>query len=264
MRVACFMSGTGTNVMKIIEHQLSYNSRGESCPYETALIFTDVKDERVDRGGGKRCYAKDISERFQIPYACNDIRDFYRSRGHKTTRDLSLRPEFDRITLEKMKGHDVGVIALGGYMSIFTHPVLDAFPGRIINVHPADLSIMEGGERKYVGLHAVRDAILAGERYLYSSTHIVREDVDQGEILMRSRPVEVWLPEDVTLEDLRKRKNQSLLERVVRENQNRLKEKGDWVIFPKTLEMIAQGRYGIDDEGNIYVDVKLAPKGYRL
>ncbi|MCD6263054.1 hypothetical protein J7L60_01405, partial [Candidatus Bathyarchaeota archaeon] len=150
------------------------------------------------------------------------------------------------------------------YMSIVSRPLLDAFPGRIINVHPADLSVMEGGRRKYVGLHAVRDAILAGERFLYSTTHIVRERVDEGEILMRSKPVEVWLPEGVTLEDLRLRENRTLLERVVRENQRRLKERGDWVIFPKTLEMIAQGRYGIDDKGNVYVDGVLMPHGYRL
>ena len=264
MKVACFMSGTGTNVVKIIEHQLSYESRGERCPYEVVLIFTDVKDERVDRTGEKRCYARDIAERFHLPYICNDIRDFYRSRGRRTIRDLSLRPEFDRMTLEMIGDYDIDVIALGGYMSIVSRPLLDAFPGRIINVHPADLSVMEGGRRKYVGLHAVRDAILAGERFLYSTTHIVRERVDEGEILMRSKPMEVRLPEGVTLEDLRRRENRSLLERVVRENQRKLKERGDWVIFPKTLEMIAQGRYGIDDKGNVYVDGVLMPHGYRL
>lgn len=264
MRVACFMSGTGTNVIKIIEYQLSYKSRGKNSPYEIALIFTDVKDERVDEEGRKICYARDISERFNISYVCNDIRDFYQSKGHKTTRDFSLRQAFDSVTLEKIKGYDVDAIALGGYMSIVTHSLLNAFPGRIINVHPADLSTKEGGKRKYVGLHAVRDAILAGERYLYSTTHVVRERVDEGEILMRSRPIEVWLPDGVTLNDLQKRENWELLENVVKENQNRLKERGDWVIFPKTLEMVALGRYGIDDKGNIYVDKKLMPNGFRL
>lgn len=264
MRVACFMSGTGTNVVKIIEHQLGYRSRGGCCPYEVVLIFTDVKDGRVDRAGRKWCYAKDIAERFHLLYVCNDIRDFYRSRGHRTIRDLSLRPEFDRMTLEKIEGYDIDVIALAGYMSIISRPLLDAFPSRIINVHPADLSVTEGGRRKYVGLHAVRDAILAGERFLYSTTHIVRERVDEGEILMRSRPVEVRLPNGVALEDLRRRENRALLERVVRENQRRLKEEGDWVIYPKTLEMIAQGSYGIDDKGNVYVDGVLMPYGYRL
>jgi len=51
---------------------------------------------------------------------------------------------------------------------------------------------------------------------------------------------------------------------VVKENQNRLKERGDWVIYPKTLEMVALGRYGIDDEGNIYVDKKPMRNGFRL
>jgi len=207
MRLVCFMSGTGTNVTKIIEHQFNYKTKGKSCPYETVLIFTDVNDDRIDEEGRKMCYAKDISERFHIPYICNDIRDFYQSRGHKTIRDLSLRRDFDGVTLEKIKEHDVDAIALGGYMSIISRPLLDEFPGRIFNVHPADLSVMEGEKRKYVGLHAVRDAILAGERYLYSTTHVVRERVDEGEILMRSRPVEVWLPDGVTVNDLQKKDN---------------------------------------------------------
>jgi folate-dependent phosphoribosylglycinamide formyltransferase PurN len=50
MRLACFISGTGTNVIKIVEHRLNHRARGENCPYETVLIFIDVKDEGDDEG----------------------------------------------------------------------------------------------------------------------------------------------------------------------------------------------------------------------
>jgi len=82
-------------------------------------------------------------------------------------------------------------------MSITTEPLLERYSGRILNVHPADLSIMEGDDRKYVGIHVVRDAILAGETELRASTHVGREKVDYGEILVISEPVPVELPEGV-------------------------------------------------------------------
>lgn len=269
MKVGCFMSGSGTNVTKIIENELSYLKRGESCPYHVELIFSDIREDRVDREGRKICFAKEISESYKIPYVCNDIRDFYRSKGHKTIRDLSLRPEFDTITLEKIRKYDLRSLALGGYMSIITRPLLETFPDRIVNVHPADLSILENGRRKYIGTHAVRDAILAGEKNIYSSTFIVRpspqrQDVDAGEILMRSPAVPVWLLTGTNASDLTKPGKESLLEEVIKRNQENLKEHGDWVVFPKTLEIIATGRYGIDENRNIYVDGKQVPNGFRL
>ncbi|MCD6479915.1 formyl transferase [Candidatus Bathyarchaeota archaeon] len=257
MRVACFMSGSGTNTRKIIERSLEEDAR-----YEVVLIFTDVRDDRLDRSGEKRCRALDIAEEYGVPYECIDILDFYRSHGRKTKRDLTLRPIYDEEVARRIEPYNIDVIALAGYMSIITKPLLDRYPGRIVNVHPADLSIMEGGRRKYVGLHAVRDAILAGERYLYSTTHVVREKVDYGEILVRSKPVPVILPEGVTLEDLKRDKE--LLEKVVRENQNRLKRHGDWVIYPLTLQMIAEGRIALDGEGGVYIDGVLMPYGLRL
>jgi len=257
MKVACFMSGSGTNTRKIIER----SEEGDSA-YMVVLIFTEVRDDRLTRRGEKRCRAKDIAGEHGIAYECVDIRDFYRSKGHRTRRDLSIRPEFDRMVLGKVEPYDIDVIANAGYMSIMTEPLLERYSGRIVNVHPADLSIMEGDERKYVGIHVVEEAILAGEKELRATTHVVRERVDYGEILVRSEPIPVQLPEGVSLETLRQDKE--LLKSVVSEHQDRLKERGDWVIYPLTLQMIAEGRFTLDGEGNVYLDGKLAPKGFSL
>ena len=105
--------------------------------------------------------------------------------------------ELDRRVLDALRPHCVDAIVLAGYMSVVTSPLLAAFAGRIVNVHPADLRILEGGRRKYTGDYAVRDAILAGECVLRATTHIVRAEVDGGEILMVSAPVRVELPEGV-------------------------------------------------------------------
>jgi phosphoribosylglycinamide formyltransferase-1 len=164
--------------------------------------------------------------------------------------------------VEKVEPHGIDVIALAGYMSITTQPLLEAYDGRIVNVHPADLSVMEGGDRKYVGIHVVRDAILAGENELRSSTHVVREEVDRGEILVISEPLPVELPEGVDLGLLERDGEQ--LEKMVDEHQDRLKEQGDWVIYPLTLQMIAEGRFALDEQGAMHFDGQMVPRGHRL
>jgi len=256
MRAACFMSGSGTNVVKILENQVR---KGSNCPYRVVLIFSDTFDPL-----NERCRAQQISFEFNVNYECNDILDFYRRHCERTKSNLALRPEYDRVTAEIIERYDIDLIALCGYMSILTYPLLERYRDRIVNVHPADLSVKEGNRRRYTGLNAVRDAILAGEKKLYSTTHIVREVVDYGEILMRSPPVDVILPEGITVEDLRRPENAALIKRIAAEHQARLKEHGDWVIYPKTLEMVAEGRYSIDGQGNVYVDGILMPNGLRL
>ncbi|MGD2141849.1 MAG: formyltransferase family protein [Candidatus Bathyarchaeota archaeon] len=257
MRVACFVSGSGTNARKIIERSLESNSR-----YEVVLIFTDVRDDRYNRDGKKRCKARDICDEYGLAYECEDIRDFYRSKGRNSRRDLALRPEFDARVVDKIAAYDIDLIALAGYMSITTQPLLETYNGRMVNVHPADLSIMKGLERKYVGIHVVRDAILAGEREIRSSTHVVREKVDQGELLIISEPIPVDLPPSINLDDLKEDKD--LLEEMVDGHQNRLKERGDWIIYPLTIRMIAEGRFALDGKGNVYFDHERLLNGLRL
>jgi phosphoribosylglycinamide formyltransferase 1 len=248
MRVACFMSGSGTNARKIIERSQQYDSN-----FKVELIFTDVKDGTLDREGNKACKALDISKEHGIAYECVDIMDFYRARGHTSKKDLSLRPDFDRQVVTTIEKHRVDLIALAGYMSITTTPLLDRYAGRVINVHPADLSVMVNGERKYVGIHTVRDAILEAEHEIRATTHVVRERVDNGEILVVSKPVAVMLPSGVTLEKLREDKE--LLKSVVEEYQDRLKRVGDWVIYPLTVQMISEGRFSLEN-GLVYLDGK--------
>ena len=85
-----------------------------------------------------------------------------------------------------------------------------------------------------------------------------------GEILVISKPLKVELPKGVNLEELRKSENRELLIKIAEEHQNKLKEIGDWEIFPLTLQWIAEGRFGIDEKRNIYFDGKLIKNGYKL
>jgi len=253
MRVACFMSGSGTNVRKIIEHQIYLEKEKGEPPYEVVVIFTDNPE---------KSNARIIAEEYEIPLEFNDIEKFYEG---KNIGGMELREDFDLKTLGLIGPYKPDVIALSGYAWKITEPIFSNYI--VVNVHPADLSVKgNDGKRKYVGLHHIppMKAILAGEKYLHSSTHLATEKPDMGPILVVSKPLSVELPYGITLEDLRKRENKQFLIRLCKEHQNKLKEVGDWEIFPLTLQWIAEGRFAIDGRMNVYFDGNLINDGYRL
>lgn len=253
MRVVCFMSGSGTNVRKIIEHQIQLEKEKGKSPYEVVLIFTD---------NSEKSNARTISEEYGIPLEFNDIEKFYEGRSFK---NMKIREKFDEKTLELIKSYKPDIIALAGYAWILTKPILSTY--LVVNVHPADLSVKRmDGKRKYVGLHHIPSmkAIIAGEKYLHASTHLIVEKLDMGPILVISKPLQVELTYGITLKDLKKRENKQFLIRLSKEHQERLKRVGDWEIFPLTLQWIAEGRFAIDERMNVYLDGNLIKDGYRL
>lgn len=245
MRVAGLMSGSGSNLRKIIENGRRLEAEEGRAPYQVVVIFS----ENHESNAGK------IGKDYGVPAVVRDLGSFYKERG-KSRRDLLVRAEFDEGTVEALKPFSVDVAAYAGYMSIATDPLINAFLG--INVHPADLSIVSGSKRKYTGDHAVRDAIVAGEKQLRASTHIIEPQVDYGRILMISSPLPVNLPEGFDPN------NKEQVKVVSDEHQNRLKEIGDWVVFPRTLEFLANGRYSQDAQRKLYFDGKEIPQGVRL
>jgi len=244
LRLVGLMSGSGTNIRKIIEHQKKLEKEEGKSPFKMVVLFSDTRDSN----------ASIIGRKFDIPVVVRDIEGFYAKRNKKRS-DLSIRPEFDLETVKVLSPFEIKVGVYGGYMSVATPPLINAFLG--INVHPADLSIEEGAKRKFTGSHAVRDAIVAGEKTVAASTHIIEKAVDEGPILMISPPIPVIIKNEWNFS------NPEDLKEAETFNQERLKEKGDWLIFPKTIECLARGRYGKDDSGLLYFDGKPVPKGLR-
>lgn len=226
MRVAAFMSGTGSNLRKIIELQ----NEMKNAPFEVALIFSDTKD-------AARCNAAKIAKEHGIEYACSDIKEFYAKKGAER-KDLEARKEYDHETAQLLKKHRIDVVALCGYMSILTGEVCDKF--LTVNIHPADLRILDAnGRRKYAGCMGsacIRKAAEDGMKEARSTTHIVTSEVDGGQVIMVSKPVSIeGKDEHEALEEL--------------------KQKGDWAIYPETIRGIAEGRFYIDDEEGMVLDL---------
>jgi folate-dependent phosphoribosylglycinamide formyltransferase PurN len=184
-----------------------------------------------------------------------DIKAFYKAHG-LPKRDMSLRPVFDRETVKALGPFHADLAIYGGYMSIASEILIQAFMG--VNVHPGDLSVKKDGRRRWVGDHAVRDAVAVGERTISSTTHLVEPVVDGGRILMISHPLEVEIPPDRDLS------NRDDLKEIERLNQDRLKEAGDWIIMPRTIQYIAEGRFASDSDGTLYFDDEPIPDGVKI
>jgi phosphoribosylglycinamide formyltransferase-1 len=126
-----------------------------------------------------------------IPGVIHDIRAFYRARGARLT-NLGPRPAYDTRTAEILRGFRPDLVVLSSYLHILTAPMLEAFPGRIINVHDSDLTVTAGdGRPVYRGLRSTRDAVFAGEPETRATAHLVTPTVDVGPLLVRSWPFPV-------------------------------------------------------------------------
>jgi len=254
--VASCISLGGSNLVEIIKHELSFKEHRKKPPYRVAVIFSDKNTS----GAG------DIGQKFDRPFIYNDVFDFYRARGKKIS-DPSVREEFDRETIQLLKPYKCTVAAMAGYMRIVTDALLDEY--LCINVHPADLSIVdENGRRKYTGDKAVRLALLDGQRTLSSSTIILEScmtngkfdkgKMDNGKLLMISPPMPVTCRPELY------RADEETIESVAKEQQGLLKKAGDYVIFPRTLQYIAEGRYQKDEKGNLCFEGSPIPNGLKI
>ena len=98
-----------------------------------------------------------------------------------------LEPECEQELADVLKAHHVGLVVLAGYMRLLKEPLISAFPGRIINIHPSLLP-------KFPGLAAWRQALEAGEPETGCTVHRVDLGMDTGPILAQTRvPI---LPDD--------------------------------------------------------------------
>lgn len=107
------------------------------------------------------------------------------ARAHGVAAELVERVDFganfDRVAytheiVDVLRRHDVDLVAIAGFGTILSKPLVDAYGGRAVNTHPALLP-------SFKGWHAVRDALEFGVKVTGPTVHLVTEDVDSGRIL---------------------------------------------------------------------------------
>ena len=148
-------SGKGSNCRAILERI----SEGK-LPAEARLIVSDVFDAGI----------LDIAREFGVPNA-------YLPPGRFRTR---LEPAVEMELVKLLQDADVELVVLAGFMRVLKEPMLEAFPRRIINLHPSLLP-------KFPGIEAWKQALEAGEKVTGCSVHFVDAGIDSGEVIAQRK-----------------------------------------------------------------------------
>ncbi len=155
-------SGKGSNCRAILE-----SARSGTLPAEARVVISDILDAPI----------LGIAREFSVANA-------YLPPGEFRTR---LEPKSEMELVRMLRDAGVELVILAGFMRVLKAPMLEAFPRRILNIHPSLLP-------KYPGLEAWKQALAAGEKITGCTVHYVDERIDHGDIIaQREVPI---LPND--------------------------------------------------------------------
>ena len=149
-------SGNGTNFENIVR----------SCREDEVVVMIHNKE---------KCGAAKRAQKLGIPHT-------------------HIRSKKEDLIIDVMTAWKVDLIVLAGWMRIVSPKLINAFPHRIINLHPSLLP-------KYKGLQAIEQAMEAGDKTTGCTGHYVTEDLDSGEIILQE---EVPILTNDTVESLTK------------------------------------------------------------
>lgn len=120
---------------------------------------------------------------------------------------------------DELQGRNVGLVVLAGFMRIVGKPLINAFPNRIMNIHPALLP-------SFPGLHGQKQAYDYGVKISGCTVHFVDEGMDTGPIIIQAA-VPVYHHDT----------EESLSERIL---------KMEHKIYPEAIRLFSEGRLRVD------------------
>lgn len=141
--------------------------------------------------------------------------------------DFASRDEYDRALARELRARGVGIVCLAGFMRLVGTELIEAFPSRILNIHPSLLPA-------FPGLDAQKQAIDHGVKVSGVTVHLVTAELDGGPIVIQ-RAVQV-MPGDTA---------ESLAERILEEEHR---------AYPEAIQMILEGGWRL--EGRRFVPAK--------
>ena len=151
-------------------------------------------------------------------------------------KEFGSRDEYFSYLAEEMRKRGIGLIVLAGFMRIVGKPLINAFPNRIMNIHPALLP-------SFPGLHGQKQAAGYGVRISGCTVHFVDEDMDTG-------PVIIQAAVPVTPDD----NEASLSERILHCEHR---------IFPEAIRFFAEGRISVSGR-KVLISGVPAPEGFLI
>ncbi len=181
----------------------------------------------------------------KVRVLCTDTPDAYaieRAKKHGIESVVSLpkefrsREEYFSHLADEMRQRAIGLIVLAGFMRIVGKPLIDAFPNRIMNIHPALLP-------SFPGLHGQKQAADYGVRISGCTVHFVDEGMDTG-------PVIIQAAVPVTPDD-----NEASLSERILQCEHR--------IFPEAIRLFAEDRIKVSGR-KVLISGVPAPEGFLI
>ncbi|HSB52248.1 MAG TPA: phosphoribosylglycinamide formyltransferase [Dissulfurispiraceae bacterium] len=188
LKLGVLASGRGSNFQSIIDE------------IETGNLKAAVSLLVVDN---QKAYAIDRAKKHQIEHLFMNPKDF------------AGKDAFFEAIAAELQRRSVELVILAGFMRIVRKPLIDAFPNRVMNIHPALLPA-------FPGLHGQKQAVDYGARISGCTVHFVDEGMDTGPVIIQAAvPVS---PDDT---------EESLSERILRMEHR---------IYPEAIRLYAEGR----------------------
>ena len=201
IKIAVLVSGGGTNLQALIDaHKSGAFPQGEI----TLVLASNTKAYALERAKNAGIETAVISRKsFEDP------------------------AQYDQAIVKTLRDHQIDLVVLAGFLSILGKPVIDAYPERILNIHPSLIPSFCGAG--FYGLRVHQAALDYGVKVTGATVHLVNEIPDGGRILLQ-KAVEIQ-PGDTP----------ELLQR-------RVMEEAEWKILPQAVAMLCRQLGAMQDE----------------
>ena len=194
LNLTVLVSGGGTNLQAIMD----------------AIDHGAIRGARIAAviSNNRQAFALERAQKHGIEAVCISPKDY------------ENRALFHEALLEKIRSVKTDLIVLAGYLVVIPEMLVDAYPNRIINIHPSLIPSFCG--TGFYGLKVHEEALQRGVKVTGATVHFVDKGTDTGPIILQ-KAVEVH--QDDTPKSL----------------QLRVMQEAEWVILPRAIDLIARG-----------------------
>ena len=200
LKVAVLVSGGGTNLQAIID---ALDNK----------VITDTEIVAVI-SNNKNAFALERAKKVGI--AAEVV----------SPKDYADRAQFNEALLAKLQETGADLIVLAGYLVVIPEIVIDAYPNKIVNIHPSLIPAFCG--TGYYGLKVHEAALARGVKVVGATVHFVDKGTDTGPIIMQKA---VAVQNGDTPKAL----------------QQRVMEQAEWKLLPAVIDKIAHGKVHVED-----------------
>ena len=192
-RIAVLVSGGGTNLQALIDAE-----KAGKMPHGDIVLVVASRPDAYALERAKNAGIESVVVR---------------------RKDYENPEDYDKAMIDVLRSHDIEEVILAGFLSILGHSVIEAYPQRILNIHPSLIPSFCG--KGYYGLKVHEAAVARGVKVTGATVHYVNEIPDGGEIVLQ-KAVEIM--DGDTPEVL----------------QRRVMEQAEWILLPEAAEMVAE------------------------